>query len=54
VDVILEELEDGKGATVLSRERAKRSESWRALEEAYEEGRKIKVLSLIVSRWIYC
>ena len=42
VDVILEELEDGKGATVLSRERAKRSESWRALEEAFAEGRKIR------------
>jgi small subunit ribosomal protein S1 len=42
VDVVLEELEDGKGETILSRERAKRSESWRSLEQALEEGHKIK------------
>jgi small subunit ribosomal protein S1 len=47
VDVVLEELED-KGETILSRERAKRSESWRSLEQALEEGHKVK--GVIVDR----
>ena len=48
IDVILEQLEDGKGETILSREKAKRSESWRFLEQALEEGSKIK--GVIVDR----
>ncbi len=38
VRVALESLEDGFGSTVLSRERAKRIESWEVLEKAFEEG----------------
>lgn len=48
IEVALEELEDGKGRTILSRERAKRSESWRSLEQALEEGQNIK--GVIVER----
>ncbi len=38
VRVALESLEDGFGSTVLSRERAKRIESWEVLEKAFEDG----------------
>ena len=37
----LEALEDGFGSTVLSRERAKRAESWGVLEQAYEAGESV-------------
>ncbi|WP_432456190.1 MULTISPECIES: 30S ribosomal protein S1 [unclassified Agarivorans] len=37
VDVALDAVEDGFGETVLSREKAKRHESWIQLESAYEE-----------------
>lgn len=37
VKVALEAVEDGFGATKLSREKAKRAESWMDLEEAYEK-----------------
>ncbi|WP_395479615.1 30S ribosomal protein S1 [Candidatus Curculioniphilus buchneri] len=37
VDVALDALEDGFGETLLSREKAKRYESWLMLEKAYEE-----------------
>lgn len=37
VDVILDAVEDGFGETILSREKAKRHESWRLLERAYKE-----------------
>lgn len=37
VDVILDALEDGFGETILSREKAKRHESWLLLEKAYKE-----------------
>lgn len=36
VDVAVETLEDGWGETRLSREKAKRAESWRSLEKAHE------------------
>ncbi|QTM69232.1 30S ribosomal protein S1 [Buchnera aphidicola (Hormaphis cornu)] len=36
VDVALDAIEDGYGETLLSREKAKRHESWIALEKAYE------------------
>lgn len=38
VRVALESLEDGFGETRLSREKARRSESWELLEKAHEEG----------------
>ncbi|AKC60539.1 30S ribosomal protein S1 [Blochmannia endosymbiont of Camponotus (Colobopsis) obliquus] len=37
VDVILDAVEDGFGETLLSREKAKRYETWIMLEKAYEE-----------------
>ena len=37
VDVILDAVEDGYGATLLSREKAKRHEAWIVLERAFEE-----------------
>ncbi|MGN1393617.1 MAG: 30S ribosomal protein S1 [Succinivibrionaceae bacterium] len=37
VDVVLESVEDGTGTTVLSREKAKRFESWAKLEQAFNE-----------------
>ncbi len=37
VDVALDAVEDGFGETKLSREKAKRNESWTALEKAFEE-----------------
>lgn len=37
VDVVLENVEDGFGCTVLSREKAKRHESWANLEQAFKE-----------------
>lgn len=36
VSVVVETIEDGFGETRLSREKAKRAESWRTLEKAYE------------------
>ena len=42
VDVALEMMEDGTGETRLSREKAKRSESWTRLERALESGEIIK------------
>ena len=41
VQVALEAVEDGFGETKLSREKARRSETWRALETAYEAGEAI-------------
>ncbi|VFP84589.1 30S ribosomal protein S1 [Candidatus Erwinia haradaeae] len=38
VDVALDAVEDGFGETILSREKAKRHESWIILEKAYEKG----------------
>ncbi len=37
VDVVLESVEDGTGQTILSREKAKRVESWVKLEKAFQE-----------------
>lgn len=37
VDVVLENVEDGFGCTVLSREKAKRHESWANLEQAFKD-----------------
>jgi small subunit ribosomal protein S1 len=42
VKVAIEKLEDGFGSTILSREKAKRMETWLDLEEAMNEGRIIK------------
>lgn len=42
VDVVLESIEDGDGKTILSREKAKRLESWTKLEKAYEEKEIVK------------
>lgn len=42
VKVAIESLEDGYGATKLSREKAKRLAAWLDLEEAMEEGRIVK------------
>lgn len=42
VQVALETVEDGFGATVLSREKAKRAEAWRVLEQAYEKDEIVK------------
>ena len=39
VKVFIEKLEDGFGSTMLSREKAKRQETWLDLEEAMNEGR---------------
>lgn len=44
VDVALEALEDGFGETRLSREKAKRLESWIELSKAYESGATVKGL----------
>ena len=41
VDVALDAVEDGYGATVLSREKAKRHEAWLLLEAAHEDSNKV-------------
>jgi small subunit ribosomal protein S1 len=41
VEVTLELLEDGLGATLLSRDKAKRLKAWRDLEEAYEKNETV-------------
>ena len=41
VDVALDMVEDGLGATLLSRDKAKRSAAWRALEKAADEEEKV-------------
>jgi small subunit ribosomal protein S1 len=42
VDVILESFENGAGKTILSRDEAKRIESWKFLEQAMESGEIVK------------
>lgn len=42
VKVAIEKLEDGFGSTILSRDKAKRMETWLDLEEAMNEGRVIQ------------
>ena len=42
VQVALEAVEDGFGETRLSREKAKRAESWKGLEKAFEENEIVK------------
>ncbi|OWX66726.1 hypothetical protein A7A58_07540 [Acinetobacter baumannii] len=37
VDVVVEALDNGMGQTVLSREKAKRAETWTKLEKIFEE-----------------
>ncbi|MDY6956604.1 MAG: 30S ribosomal protein S1 [Pseudomonadota bacterium] len=44
VEVALDAVEDGFGATQLSREKAKRAKSWTVLEKAFEQGEIIKGL----------
>ena len=41
VDVALDAVEDGFGATLLSREKAKRLMAWKTLEEAHKENRTV-------------
>ena len=38
VDVVVEALDNGMGQTVLSREKAKRAETWTKLEKIFEDG----------------
>ncbi|HHO68240.1 MAG TPA: 30S ribosomal protein S1 [Gammaproteobacteria bacterium] len=42
VEVALDAVEDGFGATRLSREKAKRAQVWKRLEEAFEKGETVK------------
>lgn len=42
VEVVLETMEDGSGSTRLSREKAKREESWRTLEAAFAENKNVR------------
>ncbi|EKE00663.1 MAG: hypothetical protein ACD_21C00296G0010 [uncultured bacterium] len=42
VDVVLEAFENGTGKTHLSRDKAKRIESWQALEKAFVDGETVK------------
>ncbi len=42
VDVVLEAMEDGRGETRLSREKARRAEAWRWLAKAHEAGEPVK------------
>ena len=42
VDVALDAVEDGFGATRLSREKAKRAQVWKRLERAFEDGEIVK------------
>src|SRR5687767_1774646 len=44
VDVSLDQVEDGSGETILSREKAKRAEAWEDLIAAYEKKDTIKGL----------
>ncbi|MDH4275902.1 MAG: S1 RNA-binding domain-containing protein, partial [Gammaproteobacteria bacterium] len=44
VEVALDMLEDGSGETRLSREKAKRAQSWIRLEEAFEKNQTVKGL----------
>ena len=41
IDVVLEMVENGRGETHLSREKAKREESWKVLETAFTEGKSV-------------
>ena len=41
VEVALDTVEDGFGSTRLSREKAKRAQAWKVLEEAYEESETV-------------
>lgn len=42
IDVVVESVDNGQGQTVLSREKAKREESWRALEQLHENDEIVK------------
>lgn len=42
IEVALEAVEDGRGATCVSRDKAKRVEAWRRLAEAQEKGEVVK------------
>ena len=42
VEVVLEAIEDGHGETRLSREKAKRAESWIRLQKAHDSGEAVK------------
>lgn len=44
IDVVVEKVDNGMGQTVLSREKAKREESWRALEQLHENDEIVKGL----------
>ncbi|MDF2445541.1 MAG: ribosomal protein, partial [Moraxellaceae bacterium] len=42
VDVVIKQLDDGQGRTILSREDAKRAETWTRLEKIFEGGEIVK------------
>src|SRR5210317_1577523 len=44
VEVSLDAVEDGFGATRLSREKAKRAQVWKRLEQAFDDGEVVKGL----------
>ena len=44
VDVVVEKVDNGMGETILSREKAKREESWRMLEQLHENDEIVKGL----------
>ncbi len=48
VDVVVETMEDGFGATILSREKAKRAESWNELVKAHEAN--VSVMGIITGK----
>ncbi len=47
VDVVVEALDNGMGQTVLSREKAKRAETWTKLEKSLKMAKSLLVLSLV-------
>ena len=47
VDVVVEALDNGMGQTVLSREKAKRAETWTKLEKSLKTAKSLLVLSLV-------
>ena len=51
VEVALDTVEDGFGATRLSREKAKRAKAWKRLEEAFEIAKQIQPV-VQLKRWI--
>ena len=54
VKVAMETIDDGSGETRLSREKAKRAETWDMLEESFDSKDPVKgILNGRVKRWLY-